>query len=461
MDPSVMNVIETTKNIIMLCLWIGGLGACFVLIFTAVLRWLAPQKTRAWRMNRLAALAAAILCFIGLSALWNSLGHMFGSTVDSGAGGGAASVHIVENFVSVFSLITKLLLFGIMMVSTVMLVLVIVLFLGHGLKAIFAAEIKESASLKEELKEICNRLACIMKSPVLIAVITWGILALFVTLPFLIGNSENGDLAKTWENGVKVIASLGSDSGKEEQPSKTEDNSIGTSEESDPGQAPSVQSDIPSEKQDPGGSNAGRTFYQAVIKYILLTVIVLGVSFAVFKLLYSIISRTFTVEKANDLINEYSGAIGVLSVGVAMLWTLQDNGDLLEDPSGLLVEFVKAFGIVMLIVALITLTLEVIRLLLDMREKLIRSEAKFLFVALVGEASLLLLSVLNSIYEAANHAIGNPNDSSLERVQDLIREKIVETMEKHLSYKKEYKRTFSGFGETIVKDGEEEEEEEY
>jgi len=452
-----MNVINTIRNIIMLCLWIGGLGTCIVLILTAVLRWLAPQKTRAWRMNRLAALAAAILCFTCLSAVWSSLGHMFDSAADSSV----ASVSYMENFISVFSLITKLLLLGVIMVSTMMLVLVIVLFLGHGLKAIFAAEIKESTSLKKELKEICDRLVCIMKSPVLIAVITWGILALFVTLPFLMGNSENGDPAKTWENGVYAIVSFGSDSGKVTRPSEPEDNSMGTSEKSDPGQLPSVQSDKSSEKQDPGSSNGDRIFYQALIKYILLTVIVLGVSFAVFKLLYSIILRTFTVEKANDLIDEYSGAIGVLSVGVAMLWTLQDNGELLDDPSGLLVEFIKAFIAVMLIVALIILTLEVIRLLLDMREKLIRSEAKFLFVALVGEVSLLLLSMLNSIYEAANHAIGNLNDSSLEKVQDLIREKIVGTMEKHLSYKKEYKRTFSGFSETVVKNGEDREEEEY
>lgn len=429
---------------------------CFALIVSAVLRWLAPAKERPKRLNQLAAFAAIILCFICLSAMWSTLGHMLEPGVDSGVEGSMAAASNVEAFIGVFSLITKLLLLGTVMASTTVLVLVIVLFLGHGLKAIFAAGTQETEPLKEELKDISKRLAAIMKSPILIAVITWGILALFITLPFLMGNSEKGDLAETWISGVDKIVSFGSESYEKTLGSDDLDQGTGESEESNPGQDFSSGQSEASEAENSGSDNAKRIFYQQLLKYILVTVIVLGVAFAVFKLLYSIISRTFTVEKAYDLIDEYSGAIGVLSVGVAMLWTLQGNVYVMDASGKLFLAFLKSFGMVMLIVALIILTLEVIRLLLDMREKLIRQEARFLFVALVGEISLLLLSAITSIYEAANHAMGNSNDSSLEGVLNLIKEKIVWTMKKHLPASKEYKRTFSGFSETVSKDDDEE-----
>lgn len=456
----VNNIIDNLKNISILCLRIGGGGLCLLLIVGAVLRWVAPpdkdkeirKDIRARRLNRLAAFAAVILCVICLSAIVRTLGYTPVSEAGDGTGENIAATSGMGTFVDIFSLMTKLLLLGSVMASVVVLILVIVLFLGHGLTAIFAAGIQETESLNQALENIGKRLTAIMRSNILIAVITWGILALFITLPFLMGTNENGSLAETWKNGVEVIAkfgdSEGNGDGEENNPLDSNNSGQGT-EESEKANSEQVSSTISGDTSEEKKADSNDEFLQSLIKYILLTIIVIGVTFSVFRLLYSIIWRIFTEEKTHDFIREYSVAIGVLSVGVAMLWTLRDNMDLLHKPGKLFWEFLKSFVMVMLIVALIILTLEIIRLLLDMREKLIRQEARFLFVALVGEISLLLLSAVNSIYEGLNHAMGNPDNSALEEALDMINEKIVWTMKKHLTVSREYKRTFSGFSETV------------
>lgn len=446
---------EGIKSIFTLCLWMGGLGLCIVLIVSAVLRWLAPQGTRAKRLNGLAGLAAVILCLICLAAVWGTVG----TTAAAGGtdGSAAAAVNAIGDFAEISKLTIRLLLLGIMIVSVLMLLFVVVIFLKYGLKVIFAAGtagVADRDCLEEYLKEISRGLTSIMRTPVLVAVIAWGILALFIAFPFLMGSSEHGDMTEAWVNGVEAIVSFGSGEGGNAEASddSTRVNQAADTANSSSEGTFSAGTGGSSKVQGTNDNSAHERFDRLLIKYILLFVIVLGVVFAVFKLLYSIILQNFTEANKKALIDEYSSAIGVLSVGVAMLWTLQDHVQLLEDPGQLLLEFFKAFCVVMLIVALIILTLEIIRLLLDMRQRLIRQEAKFLFIILVGQGSLLLLSMMGSIYDAVSKAMGNLEDDSLERIQCMIKKKVVKAMEEELSGKEEFKVTFAPFDEKITKD---------
>ena len=427
---------EGISNIFMFCAWSGIVLLCGLLIITAVLRWIAPEETRKRRLNQLAVLAVIVLCFICICAMWSAIASAF---VLSSEGDFPAAGLMTVSFGAV-KLIIKLVLLGAAFASTLVLVLAILLFLGHGLKAIFDSAVQDDASLEEQLKTVSKRLITIMKSPIMVAVITWGVLALFFTIPFLTGDSSAGNLKDVWKSGVEEIVEFGSHTEEHSDNANALQQNTDTPETTN---LPSSQTGAPNPEGTASAnsnseSNSSEDFYQALIKYILLSVIVLGVAFAVFKLLYS-------------------SAIGVLSVGVAMLWTLQNNKlDLLSDPVNLLLEFVKAFVIVMLIVALIILTLEIIRLLLDIQQILIWQEAALLFTSLVGHITLLVFSMLNSMYDAVNNAIGYPDDESLEEIRQEMKLRILQTMDEQLTKRKTGERTYAAFDEVVTKNHEKE-----
>ncbi len=102
-------------------------------------------------------------------------------------------------------------------------------------------------------------------------------------------------------------------------------------------------------------SNAGQDdnpFGYAFISYTLVYIIVLGVCFAAAQILYSIIRDCFTRKNAGGIIDEYSGSIGILAVGISILWSIRSGA--LKDGklSTIIAEFGKSFLAVMFIVAL-------------------------------------------------------------------------------------------------------------
>ena len=396
---------DAIKNIVILCVSIGFLGVSLFLVVNAVLRWLACREDlRAKRLNILTGFAVAGLLVMFLGSRWGTVAEVF-----SPAAGGNGPADTTEVFIEIVKFAAKLLSLGIVVISIALLSLIVTLFLGHGLKAVMEAATQKNRPLKDRLKELGNNLSEAMKSPIFAASMTWGLLVFFVILPFFLGKS-NGSAVENWKDGIYQIV---------------------RSEES--------------------------AFYKVLMQYILLIIIVLGVTFAAFKLLYSVILRTFQEKRERELIDKYSIEIGVLTVGVAMLWMVQDENLLKKAPSfEFVLELFKAFAVVILVVALIVLVLEVIRLLLDMRGKLIRKEARLLFISSVGKVTLLLNSILHTLYDAMNSAIGNTNDHSLDRIQEKIKENMVEAMDEELSKTKEYNRSFSAFDEVVTKAEEEE-----
>lgn len=440
-------------DILGFCLLTGFIGLSVLLIAAAVLRWVSPGKTRTRRLNLLAAGAALTLGLMLAFLYWDKITDVFSANTENAT--------LLKVLFSASTLTVKLLLLAIATASILMLVLLIGVFLKYGLDAVFSHKAPNTPSpnvdiqkLKNVLNLISDRLLAIMKSRIVTAVIAWGLLAMFFFLPFLAGEAAGGNLGETWVNGVYEIVSFGD----------AAENGTNTD---DPGESPSntAQSSTPepSAHKDSAQSfalHSREPFFNALIKYILLSVIVLGVVFAVFRLICSIISQALSENKKANLLDEYSGAIGVLSVGVAMLWTLQNDKDLslLADPSRLFLEFLKSFGIVLVIVALIILTLEIIRLLLDMRQKLVRQEAKLLFITVIGQVSLLLLDMLSSIYEAVDSAIGNSSNMHMRDILEKIRTLIIEAMDAQLKSEKEHTRAYSSFDETVTQADEPEEE---
>ena len=174
---------------------------------------------------------------------------------------------------------------------------------------------------------------------------------------------------------------------------------------------------------------------KSVASYTLIFIIILGVGIAVVKILYSIIEQTLKKKKNVNLIDEYSSPIALLAVGIALLMLFQQGDFPKENRLDTIGALLGAFCTVIFIAAIIILTLEIIRLLMDIREDFIRLEARYIFISLVGQSALLLLEMLNSIYGAVNSTVSGDPDNNLLQFNATLRQKIVDAMDDNIDVK--------------------------
>lgn len=87
--------------------------------------------------------------------------------------------------------------------------------------------------------------------------------------------------------------------------------------------------------------------------------------------------------------------------------------------SEILISFLETFVVVIFVIALGILTLEIVRLLIDMREKMIRKEARYLFILLVGLCTVIIIKGFSIIYNAISSILGR-KDMKLEGAEDYI-----------------------------------------
>ena len=419
------------------CVWLGILIVCTVFIVSGVLRWLSDSNKRGERLDFAAwisLIVVAVMFCIHKGDLFKTL-----ATAEASAG-------LTPIIVNASKVIAKLLVLGTVIVCALLLAALVALFVFYVI-SIFVQIMREQGSgqqsnIKAALKAKSDAFFEMVKTPALMMVITFGILATFVIIPLFMGKTTTAIPAGQSTAQADMAEQDLSGQAQEEQ-SLTEVWKSGI-----------IQITKFIDKDKGEKSNAGQDdnpFGYAFISYTLVYIIVLGVCFAAAQILYSIIRDCFTRKNAGGIIDEYSGSIGILAVGISILWSIRSGA--LKDGklSTIIAEFGKSFLAVMFIVALGILALEIIRLLMDMKEKLIRIEARYLFTSLVGLASILMLSMLNSIYGAVCAVIGFDADASLDNIQDRIKGKMIEEMERQLDEKKDYKMTFSGFSEKITK----------
>lgn len=428
---------QSMAVVLAFCVWLGILIVCTVFIVSGVLRWLSDSNKRGKRLDFAAwisLIVVAVMFFIHKGDLFKTL-----ATAEASAG-------LTPIIVNASKVIAKLLVLGTVIVCALLLAALVALFVFYVI-SIFVQIMREQgsgqqSSIKAALKAKSDAFFEMVKTPALMMVITFGILATFVIIPLFMGTTTTAIPAGQSTAQADMAEQDLSGQAQEEQ-SLTEVWKSGI-----------IQITKFIDKDKGEKSNAGQDdnpFGYAFISYTLVYIIVLGVCFAAAQILYSIIRDCFTRKNAGGIIDEYSGSIGILAVGISILWSIRSGA--LKDGklSTIIAEFGKSFLAVMFIVALGILALEIIRLLMDMKEKLIRIEARYLFTSLVGLASILMLSMLNSIYGAVCAVIGFDADASLDNIQDRIKGKMIEEMERQLDEKKDYKMTFSGFSEKITK----------
>lgn len=388
---------EEFRDIVLFLCYTGTIIICVVLVIVGILRWLGPTTTRGKRLNISSMIAFVVLCImflINFTGITEYLGNEEKNT------------EISNGIVCTSKIAIKLLMLGVVVVSVVILLLTIFLFLYQICKAFW--ENGESSSLAKRLAEKSIQFKEVMRTPIVAFIITWGILAIFFILPVLMGVPDENGLAEIWRSGVYVISSF-----------------------------------VNLENEQP--------FYNALLTYILLFIIILGVGFAAVKILYSIIVDSFSRKNTGTLIDAYAGPMGVLAVGVALLWSIRDKKIFEQDQpiTGIIGEFFKSFAVVICAMALAILTLEIIRLLMDMREKIIRQEAKYLFISLIGQVSILLLETIYSICSALGNAIGGIMADDITKIQEKIRNGIIETMNEEIKntekHKEDGKFVFAAF----------------
>ena len=348
----------------------------------------------------------------------------------------------------------KLLLLGTAFAIVAIVSLVVILLVSKGIRATLDGQNKSVKDWAKKLKEVGNQFSEIVRTPIFTFFVTCGILLAFILLPFLLGNSEDKvGLAETWGNGVqKFVSVIYKNEAETKNDSGSTDNNVNTE-----GGINSNRNTEPNENENvPSGRNSGYSkdlSISDVITYILVYIIVLGVGFAVTRILYAIVRDNLKQKHSISLIDEYSGSMGIMGVGVSILLVLHNIDIYQNEPLDVVLAFLKYFAIVAIAMTLAIVMLEIIRLVMDMRETLIRREARYLFVALVGQASLLILVLLDSIFSALNSAVGQGReDMDISYIQNKLIRNITKTMEQEINRETDDRDvTFTIFKTSITK----------
>lgn len=376
-------------------IWVLVLVAAAVLTAIGIFRWLADQNDRRHRLNIVSGCAFCILVLMFLSAGWGTISAVLGQCFGD-------SAKATGSLIFTSKITIKVLLMVLIVAFAVLLTLTAALFVIYGLWAmihtICSFDKNGTESLEKVLKEKADKLVVMLRNPVFIVIITGGVLAIFGILPVVMGNDPEGKghLAECWRLGVQEIASFW------------------YYEEDE--------------------------FTQSLCIYVLIYISVLGIGYAVANIIFEILKELLNRKNRKNFLSEYSNSIVLLAVGVSVL-LMFSSGDIKKDTSwvGWLANFSKSFGLVLFVIALGVLTLEITRLLMDMKETLIRKEARYLFVMLVGYCAVISVKTLSLIYNALSSALaGNETSSgceeeSMENVQGQVVQKIEQEIKEEIN----------------------------
>ena len=325
--------------------------AVVLLVLIAVkttLQWLNPGNgvKKTWREHRHNILGVfSIIILVGAAGSWFVLRNEPQLV--------QANRLVTPAFVNSLKVIIKLMMFS----GALMLILVVAAFFSGTVfvaaQKIYYALVRNDGSEKQSVnltqkENKAHLLIEIAKSPEIVSLLTIGVLAVFVAIPLFFGNIHEGAL-KCWHDGVKRIGGI-------------------------------------------LASGGGLPFTTAVVLYLIIYIIVLGILFCAANIVYTILEDTISGNGRAGFLHEYSSSIGVLAVSLAVLCSVYFG----KDEHGLSK---------MAQIAVIIVVLEIVRLLIDMKGTLIREEAGFIFVYLILLGATLIAQVLYSLYSAISSAL--------------------------------------------------------
>lgn len=250
-----------------------------LIAINAVLRWLNPRNIngeeaaafRAHRQNVFGFLALAVLflgAYVGISVLDNSVFFAVNSAVTPGLVYGSR-------------LLVKLLA---TVAGIAILVIVLLLLLGMvvcGARSVWYAVFNKQDKVKEIKEGSQALLIKVLREPLVKGILTLSVFAAFIVIPlFCVEEQTDGGLFKLWKTGVMTIGQIVAEDGKV------------------------------------------RAFPEAFAFYLVLYVIVLGTAFGAANIVYIIFDDLLTKMSGRGFLREYSNSIGLLAVGVALLYSI-------------------------------------------------------------------------------------------------------------------------------------------
>lgn len=377
--------------------WLLAFVASAVLTLIGILRWLADQKERPHRLSLVSCCAFIVFLFMLLSANWASLSALFNSYLGD-------SESATKTLISTSKITVKLLLLVLIVAFAVLLTLTASLFVLYGLWAIICTVGSLGHTDKEELEKRLHdkseKLKIMLNNPVFFLIIDGAILTIFLIIPLMI-KDDSTNLAESWKNGVNVIAQFCNTSG-----------------------------------------NKPLDFTESLPMYLLIYISILGIGYATASILFEIIKKIFDRKKGRGFLSRYSNTIGLMAVAVSVLllisWgKLRFNSD--STWLNIFINFSKPFALAIFIIVMGVITLEVLRLIMDMRETLIRKEARYVFIMLVGQCTVIIVKAFSLIYNALSGALAG-DEMQEENVKDCmgdileqIPEKIARDINKEIS----------------------------
>ena len=374
--------------------YFGILLLVFAVLMTiwGILHWIADPAKRVRRLMIISICSLGVLIIFGLFYNWKTIMEVFNA-------GTVGNDSMTESLVYISKISIKAFLIAFGVAFSFILILIVITLLVYSMKAIVhtisAAKENDANKLQEKLKKEADKMMVFLKNPVFIMSIAGGILALFAVLPLVMGEPSES-LADSWKSGVTEIVSFAVDE---------------------------------------------EGFSRKLSKYLLIFIAIIGIGYGVGNILFEIIKERF--KRKNGLLKEYSTPIGLLAVGISVLLLAASPPDNSDKVSWiqLLRHYSRPFLIVIFVIALAILVLEVVRLLLDMRERMIRIEARYLFVLLVGLCTVIIMrafllgyNVVNSILEGDNIKLERA-EARIQKVSERIIEKVAKDMEKEIEHK--------------------------
>lgn len=375
-------------------IWLTVFTVSLALTIISILRWLSVESVREKRLNVVGICASITLSLMILAfnwhrvaALWNQFVGMVGSNEQA-----------TTDLITTCKIIIKVFLIGTIAAFAVLLALAALLFILYGIYAIFFTACSlfcnnNGKSLQNDLKNKSVKIINMFNNPIFILIITGGILAVFCIIPLIIG-IDSGSVAECWSGGLESIGKF-----------------VGSSE---------------------------GTFYENLSLYILVFISVIGIGFAACHIIYEIIKKEFKSEGKGSFWKEYSNSIGLITVGISLLVMITSEGFTPPGSGNWLKFFGNAlisFGSVIFIVALGIICLETIRLLIDMKEDLIRRESRYVFILVIGHCTIVFIRTLTMLYDTFSSILkgkasqdGNSIDP-LDDIQEKITNRVVNDLD--------------------------------
>lgn len=302
--------------------------------------------------------------------------------------------------------------------------IVLIMFLGMafcGARTIWYAAFNNKDKFDETRRESQSLLQEAIREPMVKIVLTISVFAAFIVIPLFCG-SEGKGMVECWKTGVCYIGDL-------------------------------------ILKGESVPSNPATSLSVSVAVYIVLYVVICGTFFGAANIVYIIFDDFLTKASGRGFLREYSNSIGLLAIGIAMLSSVflgktDSNSDLLK----LVGNALKSMAVVILLFAVVVMVLEIINLLMDMRDTLLREESGLIFIYLVLLGSALLANVLHSLYLAVSSLFVTSDGTTarIEKIYEDILDGMCDAVDQKVErlrnrYKYTDKATFRFFNSKITR----------